>query len=160
MRRMGQVLLAAAALAGGAALAAGEAAAIPRAVAVLQGLDKVTARVSTFEAPVGEKVRFGALSIRVRHCDRTPPEEAPESAAFLEIDEVKPGEEPVEIFTGWMFASSPALNALEHAVYDVWVLRCEGEKLETTPRDQGLPPAPSLEEATPDADAGGAGAAE
>lgn len=118
----------------------GPAEAAPRAVAVLQGLDKVTARVSTFEAPVGEVVTFGALSIRVRHCDRTPPEEPPESAAFLEVDEAKPGEEPVEVFTGWMFASSPALNALEHPVYDVWVLECKGAKL---PEDGSTPPSAS-----------------
>ncbi|MEQ8603827.1 MAG: DUF2155 domain-containing protein [Marivibrio sp.] len=114
----------------GAGLGLGEAAAVPRAIAVLQGLDKVTARVSTFEAPVGETVTFGALQIRVRHCDRTPPQEAPESAAFLEIDEVKQGEEPAALFTGWMFASSPGLNALEHPVYDVWVLQCKGAELE------------------------------
>lgn len=104
--------------------------AVPRATAVLQGLDKVTARVSTFEAPVGESVRFGALRITARHCDRTPPQEAPESSAFLEIDEVKEGEEPVPLFTGWMFASSPGLNALEHPVYDIWVLECRGAELE------------------------------
>ena len=104
--------------------------AVPRAIAVLQGLDKVTARVSTFEAPVGESVRFGALRVAVRHCDRTPPQEAPESAAFLEIDEVMEGEEPTPLFTGWMFASSPGLNALEHPVYDIWVLDCRGAEIE------------------------------
>lgn len=92
--------------------------------AVLQALDKVTARVSTFEAPVDDIVRFGALVIRVRHCNRTPPEEQPESTAFLEIDELKTGEEPAVLFTGWMFASSPAVSAIEHPVYDVWLLEC------------------------------------
>ena len=66
---------------------------IPEPVALLQGLDKITARVSKFEAPVGTPVRFGTLSIRVRDCEKNPPEETPESAAFLEIDEVRPGEE-------------------------------------------------------------------
>ena len=112
--------------------------AVPRSIAVLQGLDKVTARVSTFEAPVGQQVEFGAQRITVRHYDRTPPQEAPESAAFLEIDEVKPAEEPVPRFTGWMFASSPGLNALEHPVYDVWVLECRGAELEGGP----TPPTP------------------
>jgi len=93
-------------------------------VALLQGLDKITARVSKFEAPVGAVVRFGTLSIRVRDCEKNPPEEAPESAAFLEIDEIRPGEEKIELFSGWMFASSPALSALEHPVYDVNVLDC------------------------------------
>ena len=98
--------------------------AVPKNTAVLQGLDKVTARVSTFEAPLDEPVRFGAFSIRVRHCDRTPPEEEPEATAFIEIDADREGEEPAAIFTGWMFASTPALNAVEHPVYDVWLLDC------------------------------------
>lgn len=93
-------------------------------VAVLQGLDKVTARISTISAPVGESVRFGSLHIDVRACHKRPPEELPESAAFLVIDDVKPGEAPVRIFSGWMFASSPALSALEHPVYDVTVVDC------------------------------------
>ena len=94
-------------------------------VALLQGLDKITARVSKIEVPVGTPVRFGTLSIRVRDCEKNPPEEEPESAAFLEIDEVRPGEVNLRVFSGWMFASSPALSALEHAVYDVNVLDCK-----------------------------------
>jgi len=93
-------------------------------VALLQGLDKITARVSKFAAPIGTPVRFGTLSIRVRDCEKNPPEETPESAAFLEIDEVRPGEVNLRVFSGWMFASSPALSALEHPVYDVNVLDC------------------------------------
>ena len=95
------------------------------ALAVLQGLDKVTARISTVRAPIGVTVRFGSLRIVARICRKTPPEEPPESAAFLEIDDVKPGETPQRIFSGWMFASSPALSALEHPVYDVWVIDCK-----------------------------------
>ena len=94
-------------------------------VALLQGLDKITARVSKFEAPVGNPVRFGTLSIRVRDCEKAPPEDPPESAAFLEIDELRPGEDRVRVFSGWMFASSPALSGLEHPVYDVNVLDCK-----------------------------------
>jgi hypothetical protein len=97
---------------------------IPEAEALLQGLDKITARISQFEAPVGTPVRFGTLSIRVRDCEKNPPEETPENAAFLEIDEVRPGEASTRLFSGWMFASSPALSALEHPVYDVNVLDC------------------------------------
>lgn len=92
--------------------------------AILQGLDKVTARVSEIEAPLHRLVRFGTIEIIVRACYKTPPEEPPESAAFLEIRDAKPGEATVALFTGWMFASSPALSALEHPVYDVWVLDC------------------------------------
>ena len=97
----------------------------PTTVAVLQGLDKVTARISTFDAPIGQVVHFGTLEITAHACSKTPPEEAPEAAAFLEIWEAKPGEPRKEEFTGWMFASSPALSALEHPVYDVWVLDCK-----------------------------------
>lgn len=97
----------------------------PTTVAVLQGLDKVTARISTFDAPIGQVVHFGTLEITAHACSKTPPEEAPEAAAFLEIWEAKPGEPRRELLTGWMFASSPALSALEHPVYDVWVLDCK-----------------------------------
>ncbi|MDP6573765.1 MAG: DUF2155 domain-containing protein [Rhodospirillales bacterium] len=99
----------------------------PYDVALLQGLDKVTARVSTIEAPVGRTVRFGTLQIIARTCDKRPPEETPESAAFLDIWEVRPGEAAISVFRGWMFASSPALSAVHHPVYDVWVLDCLDE---------------------------------
>lgn len=92
---------------------------------VLQGLDKVTARIWTFDARIGQVVRFGTLEIRPRFCNRTPPEEPPESAAFLDIYEARIGEDRSDLFHGWMFSSSPALNALEHPVYDVWVLDCK-----------------------------------
>jgi hypothetical protein len=104
-------------------------------VAVLQGLDKITARVSEIDAPVGKKVQFGNLSILVRDCEKNPPEDRPESAAFVEIDETPPGKSSVRQFSGWMFASSPALSALENPVYDVIVLDCKGAS--------GSPPASS-----------------
>ena len=113
---------------------------------VLQGLDKVTARVWTFEAPIGEAVRFGTLEIYPRFCDRTPPEEPPESRAFLDIYEARPGEERGDLFHGWMFASSPALNALEHPVYDVWLIDCKITQAVVPPPADGTagdsPPAP------------------
>lgn len=106
-------------------LSASAAQAEPYRTAVLQGLDKVTARVTTLRVDLGESVRFGTLEIIARHCDKRPAEELPESAAFLDVWEVRPGEAAAGLFRGWMFASSPALNALEHPVYDVWVLGCE-----------------------------------
>lgn len=105
-------------------------------LAVLQGLDKVTARISTFEAPIDVPVRFGSLEITARTCQKRPPEETPESAAFLQIRDIKPGESPVAVFTGWMFASSPALNALEHPVYDVWVIDCKNDSSSPAPRSR------------------------
>ena len=113
-------LLAAAAV----AVAASPAVAIPGDIAVLQGLDKITARISTFEAPLNQPVRFGSLQIVARACDKKPPEEPPESTAFLEIVDVRPDSPAVELFKGWMFASSPAVSAVEHPVYDVWVVDC------------------------------------
>ena len=92
--------------------------------AVLQGLDKITARISTFEAPVNQISKFGSLEITVRRCHKTPPEEPPESAAFMEIVDVRPDSPSVLLFSGWMFASSPAVSALEHPVYDVWIIDC------------------------------------
>ena len=97
-------------------------------VAVLQGLDKVTARISTIRAPLDEPTRFGTLEVVARACRETPPTEPPESAAFLEIRELPPASDvngaPVDLFSGWMFASSPAVSALEHPVYDIWVIDC------------------------------------
>ncbi len=91
---------------------------------VLQGLDKITARVSTIEAPINKAVRFGSLEITALACDKRPPEELPESAAYLVIRDIRPDEGTAKLFRGWMFASSPALSALEHPVYDIWVLDC------------------------------------
>ena len=92
--------------------------------AVLQGLDKVTATVTTFTAPLDTVVRYGTLDITVRTCQKTPPTEPPEKYVFLEIDETNPNTEAARVFSGWMFASSPALAALEHPIYDVWVIDC------------------------------------
>ncbi len=113
-------------MAGALCAAAPAAVAAPHDTVVLQGLDKVTARVSTIEARIGETFRFGTLEIIARHCDKRPPEEPPESTVFLDIWEVREGQPAVSLFRGWMFRSSPALSALEHPVYDIWVLDCKG----------------------------------
>jgi len=95
-------------------------------VAILQGLDKTTARVTKFPAPIGKPVSFGTLQITVKDCRKRPPEQEPESAAYVDIDEILQGQgTPKHIFSGWMFASSPALNSLEDPVYDVWLLDCK-----------------------------------
>lgn len=150
----------------------------------LRALDKITARYTDIEADIGKTVKFGSLEILPRFCDKRPPEEFPETTAFLEIFDrdlasaraaasvkvegvdtapeaastdytveeipelgsrqpqaqpaadahVQPATmptiantpiDPDRIFSGWMFASSPALNALEHPVYDVWVIDCK-----------------------------------
>ena len=91
---------------------------------VLQGLDKITARVSTFHVKVGQPHRYGSMDIQLFACERTPPEEPPESVAFLKIKDVIDEENPIEYFSGWMYASSPALHGLEHPVHDIWVKEC------------------------------------
>jgi hypothetical protein len=126
-----------------AAVGANAADMIPEPLAQLQGLDKITARVSQFNAPVGETVRFGTLSIIVRDCRRSPPEERPENAAFVEIYESRPGEEKERLFSGWMFSSSPALSALEHAVYDVNLLACRPASGSLPPSVPAAPAAPA-----------------
>jgi hypothetical protein len=101
----------------------------------LRSLDKITAQTETFEANVGSTVKFGPLFIKVQACRKAPPIETPESAAFLQIWEVsKDGKTKEEdanwVFSGWMFASSPGLSSMDHAIYDVWVLDCLGDKIE------------------------------
>ena len=96
-----------------------------RRMVVFRALDKVTGRAVDLHAPVGVPVDFGTLTITARYCYTVPPEEPPETSAFVQIDEREFNiGEPERVFSGWMFESSPALNALEHGVYDVWVINC------------------------------------
>lgn len=92
---------------------------------VLRALDKITARITEFELAIGEELQFGTLAITARYCRTRPPIEPPETFTYLEIDDVKRGGLRERAFEGWMVASSPALNALEHPVYDVWVINCK-----------------------------------
>ena len=95
-------------------------------VVVLRALDKMTARVEEIGLPVGKTIQFGSLSIVAKTCRTTLPEETPpESATYLEVSEVKLGVQDVPVFKGWMFASSPALSAMEHPIYDIWVTGCK-----------------------------------
>ncbi len=123
---------------------------LPGEAAVLRGLDKITAETRDFDAPVGEDVVFGALTIRVHKCSKRPPEEPPETVVGMEVFErATDGEggagEPRLIFSGWMFASSPALNALEHGVYDVWALNCRISETAVPETDPDAPAAPATE---------------
>ena len=95
-------------------------------IVVLQGLDKVTARISTFGGRVGKVVRFRSLEIQIRRCQRNRPENPPERGAFLQIYENDPATgKRKQIFSGWMFSSNPALNGMEHPIYDVWLKDCK-----------------------------------
>ncbi|MBU6371616.1 MAG: DUF2155 domain-containing protein [Alphaproteobacteria bacterium] len=102
----------------------------PGSVAILRGLDKVTGQYRDFQAAVGKTSKFHTLDVTVRACEKSAAEEAPETAVFMEVTDTplpKKGAEPpkpTRIFSGWVFGSSPALNALEHPVYDVWAIDC------------------------------------
>ena len=92
--------------------------------AQMQAMDKITGEVSVINVPINTVVRFGSFSILVRACKTRPPEETPENFAFVDVVDITNGKENINIFKGWMMSSSPALNAIEHPVYDVWLLRC------------------------------------
>ena len=134
-------LLAMTLLVGAVATAVAARPTVDQAYAVLRGLDKITARVMRLEVPVGDSVAFGTLSIRVRACRSTTPDETPENATFLQIDDESPGQLPQRVFSGWMFSSSPALSAMDHAVYDVWLVECRATP---TPPEELAPPVERL----------------
>lgn len=111
------------------AQAAHASASIDTTIARLQSIDKVTARTLTFEVNVGSTVKFGSLYIKLQACRKAPDIEEPESAAFMQIWEVSDEDTEREkanwVYSGWMFASSPGLAAMDHPIYDVWVLECK-----------------------------------
>lgn len=94
-------------------------------IAVFAALDKVTGRISHLEIPINQTVQFGALKVTPRVCYTRPPTEPPDTASFIEVDEIKLNGEVERIFTGWMFAESPGLHAVEHPVFDVWLTSCK-----------------------------------
>jgi hypothetical protein len=102
-------------------------------IAVFAALDKVTGRISHLEIPINKTVQFGALKVTPRVCYTRPPTEAPRTTAFVEVDEIKLTGEVQRIFTGWMFAESPGLHAVEHPVFDVWLTSCKTSSPETPP---------------------------
>ncbi len=108
--------------------------------AVFSGLDKITGRITSFDVAINETVQFGALQVTPRVCYSRPPTETPQTDAFVEVDEVTLQGAIKRIFTGWMFAASPGLHAVEHPIYDVWLSDCKGGKLpavaEAPPDDQ------------------------
>jgi hypothetical protein len=124
--------------------------------AVFSGLDKITGRTISFDAAIGETVQFGALQVTARACYTRPPTEATNTDAFVEVDEVTLQGEIKRIFTGWMFASSPGLHAVEHPIYDVWLTDCaqpaSGSVAQTAPPAPAAgvaPPAPGKKPAPP-----------
>jgi hypothetical protein len=128
---------------------------IENGVAVFAALDKVTARISKLEAKLNESVRFGALKVTPRACYSRPPTEPPKTTAFVEVDEMQLDGKEKRIFTGWMFADSPGLNAVEHPVFDVWLTECTQPLRAIAGPQKGAPSAkgqPAAEAAPPDDD--------
>jgi hypothetical protein len=91
---------------------------------MMRGLDKITGRPTSITAPIGKPVHFATLTITARFCYSTPASETPETAAFVQIEDHRPDQSERRIFSGWMYGSSPGLNAVEHPLYDVWVISC------------------------------------
>ena len=93
-------------------------------IAVFSGLDKITGRIINFESAIDETVQFGSLQLTARVCYTRPPTESPNTTSFIEVDELSLEGSLSRIFTGWIYANSPGLNAIEHPVYDIWLVDC------------------------------------
>lgn len=104
-------------------------------IAVFTGLDKITGITTTFETKVGEAKQFGGLIVKADVCYSRSATEEPKTTSFVEVDEVQLDDSLKRVFSGWMFAQSPGLNAVEHPIYDVWLINC---------RDPAAPP-PAVE---------------
>jgi hypothetical protein len=121
---------------------------IENGVAIFAALDKVTARTSKFEVPLNQTVKFGALKVTPRVCYSRPPTEQPKTTSFVEVDEIELDGKEKRIFSGWMFAESPGLNAVEHPVFDVWLTDCQ--KPNDSAAQQGGQPPTQAGTAAPD----------
>jgi hypothetical protein len=117
---------------------------VPNPTGVFAGLDKITGRITSFDVAIGETVQFGALQVTPRACYTRKPTETPNTDAFIEVDEVTLQGEVRRIYTGWMFASSPGLHAVEHPIYDVWLTDCKGGAVaDASPPEPAIKPAPA-----------------
>ena len=138
MTKLSRLVLVASALtvflAGG--LQQADASRIENRVAVFSGIDKITGRITTFDVYIDETVQFGALQVTPRVCYTRDETETPKTTTFVEVDEITLDRKIRRLFTGWMFADSPGLNAVDHAVYDVWLNGCKMES-DVPPPDQG-----------------------
>jgi len=110
-------------------------------VANFSGLDKITGRITKFDVYINETVQFGALQITPRACYTRPPTETQRTSVFVEVDQVSLKGTMTRIFTGWMFADSPALNAVDNAVYDIWLMDCKQSTDVPPPTSDGTAPA-------------------
>jgi hypothetical protein len=130
---------------------------VPNPTGVFAGLDKITGRITSFDVAVNETVQFGALQVTPRACYTRPPTETPHTDAFIEVDEVTLQGEIRRIYTGWMFAASPGLHAVEHPIYDIWLTDCKGGAVAevqpdaepAAPRAARTQPAPAQQQRLP-----------
>ncbi|NDW05296.1 DUF2155 domain-containing protein [Jiella sp. 40Bstr34] len=102
-------------------------------VAVFSGIDKITGRITSFDVYIDETVQFGALQVTPRVCLTSAEGEAERTDAFVQVDEITLDRKIQRIFSGWMFADSPGLNAVEHPVYDVWLKSCKTDSAVPAP---------------------------
>jgi hypothetical protein len=107
------------------------------------GLDKITGRTINFDEAIGETVQFGALRIKTDACYTRPATEAANTDGFVEVDEITLQGEVKRIFSGWMFAASPGLHAVEHPIYDVWLTGCKDPENTVVSAQQAEPPKPA-----------------
>jgi hypothetical protein len=115
---------------------------VPNPTGVFAGLDKITGRITSFDVALNETVQFGALQVTPRACYTRPPTETPHTDAFIEVDEVTLQGEIRRIYTGWMFAASPGLHAVEHPIYDIWLTDCKGGAVAEAAPEPAAAPAP------------------
>ena len=115
-------------------------------VAVFSGLDKITGRITSFDVYIGETVQFGALQVTPRVCNTRPQTENPQTTSFVQVDEITLNNEVRRIYSGWMFAASPGLHAVEHPVYDVWLTDCRQTSTVPPPEGYAGPPVQIVQE--------------
>lgn len=135
----------------------GVAAEIPTNAALMQAMDKVTGRVNKMTIPVNSKVSFGDFSLVLRACKKRPAEETPENFAFVDVTDKSFGTDEYNIFRGWLLSSTPGINAIEHPIYDVWLLECVDADVKTADilsadeleKRDNLPSKDTLTETTP-----------
>jgi hypothetical protein len=118
-------------------------------LAIFAGLDKITGRIIAFEVNINETVQFGSLQLTPKVCFSRPVSEKPNTTSYIEVDEIAANNEYKRLFAGWIFASSPGLNAIEHPVYDIWLTGCKGaterDLIKTKPDEEEVIAAPANE---------------
>ncbi len=117
-------------------------------IAVFAGLDKITGITTTFEIPIGEQRQFGGLIVKPNVCYTRPLTEEPKTSSFVEVDQVMVDNSRKRLFSGWMFAESPGLSGVEHAIYDVWLTGCRDPN--APPPVVEMPPEPTPEDSSED----------